>query len=124
MPAGGNRQTLNSKYQSTIIKYLPALIISHNLSRHNRKRGKSMPEIEMRTNVPLMLGVKETAERFGISEYFARKLALSGAVKAVRVGKNKILINANSVSEYFESTYINDPALITTSVITPIAVKL
>ena len=45
-------------------------------------------------NIPTMLGVKETAETFGISAHYARQLALSGQVKAVRVGRGKILINA------------------------------
>ena len=42
---------------------------------------------------PIMLGVKETAEAFGIAQHYARQLALSGSVKAVRVGRGKILIN-------------------------------
>lgn len=81
-----------------------------------------MPEIEMKNNVPLMLGVKEIAERFGISRYYARQLALTETVHAVKVGRGKILINANSVAEYFNSTYINTPAPETE--IKPIAVKL
>lgn len=57
--------------------------------------------------IPTMLGVKETAERFGISQNYARQLALSGAVKAVRVGRGKILINAQSVADYFNSSCIS-----------------
>lgn len=59
-------------------------------------------------NVPIMLGVKETAERFGIAQHYARQLALSGKVKAVRVGRGKILINAQSVAEFFNSSYIQN----------------
>ncbi|MBQ8296343.1 MAG: helix-turn-helix domain-containing protein [Ruminococcus sp.] len=81
-----------------------------------------MPEIEMKNNVPLMLGVKETAKRFGISQHYARQLALTETVKAVKIGRRKILINADSVSEYFNSTYINTPAPETG--IKPIDVKL
>ncbi|MBR6761403.1 MAG: helix-turn-helix domain-containing protein [Oscillospiraceae bacterium] len=55
---------------------------------------------------PTMLTVKETAEEFQISQYYARQLALSGTVKAVRIGKGKILINAESVAEYFSNAYI------------------
>ena len=51
-----------------------------------------MPEIVINSNIPTMLGIKEAAEMFGISQNYARQLALSGAVKAVRVGRNKILI--------------------------------
>lgn len=74
--------------------------------------------------IPTMLGVKETAQRFGIAEHHARQLALSGKVKAVRVGRGKILINAESVAEYFDNSYISDssaPAPV--SNITPIPVR-
>lgn len=57
-------------------------------------------------NIPIMLGVKETALRFGIAQHYARQLALSGKVKAVRVGRGKILINAQSVVEFFNESYI------------------
>lgn len=63
-------------------------------------------EITQTNNQPVMLGVKETAERFGIAEHYARQLALSGAVKAVRVGRGKILINYQSVCDFFDSSYI------------------
>lgn len=56
--------------------------------------------------IPTMLGVKETAEKFGIAQHYARQLALSGKVKAVRVGRGKILINAQSVVEFFNESYI------------------
>ena len=39
-----------------------------------------MNEIAISTNIPLMLGVMETAEHFGIAQRYARQLALSGAV--------------------------------------------
>lgn len=57
-------------------------------------------------NIPIMLGVKETALRFGIAQHYARQLALSGKVKAVRVGRGKILINAQSVVDFFNESYI------------------
>ena len=49
---------------------------------------------ENTNKIPEMLGVKEIAEKFGIAQHYARQLALSGKVKAVRVGRGKILINA------------------------------
>lgn len=63
----------------------------------------------MTTNIPEMLGVKPTAEKWNISPYYARQLALSGKVKAVRVGRNKILINQQSVDDYFNSNYLTAP---------------
>lgn len=78
----------------------------------------------MTTNIPEMLGVKETAERFGISQNYARQLALSGTVKAVRVGRNKILINAQSMADFFNNSYINVPNPAQTGEIKPISVRL
>lgn len=83
-----------------------------------------MSEITTRSNIPLMLGVKETAERFGIAQNYARQLALSGSVKAVRVGRGKILINAQSVADFFNSSYINAPEPAHASAIKPIPVNL
>ncbi|MBO4867957.1 MAG: helix-turn-helix domain-containing protein [Ruminococcus sp.] len=62
----------------------------------------------MEKNVICMLGIPETADAFGISQHYARQLALQGKVKAVRVGKGKILINQQSVSEYFSNCYLNE----------------
>ena len=89
-----------------------------------RKVVKDMENIKISVNTPLMLGVKETAERFGIAQHYARQLALSGKVKAVRVGRNKILINAQSVADFFDSSYINSPETVQTAGIKPIPVKL
>ena len=75
-------------------------------------------------NIPEMLGVKETAERLGIAQHYARQLALSGRVKAVRVGRNKILINAQSVADFFDSSYINSSEPAQATGIKPIPVKL
>lgn len=74
--------------------------------------------------IPIMLGIKETAEKFGISQHYARQLALSGAVKAVRVGRSKILINAQSVAELFNSSYIKSSEPAPGAGIQPIPVKL
>lgn len=80
-------------------------------------------EITQTINKPIMLSVKETAETFGIAEHYARQLALSGAVKAVRVGRGKILINYQSVCEYFDSSYISEKRAAPEG-IQPIPVKL
>lgn len=63
----------------------------------------------MNENKPVMLSVPETAENFNISQHYARQLALSGKVKAVRIGRGKILINQQSVSDFFNNCYINAP---------------
>ena len=54
-------------------------------------------------NIPVMLTIKATAEKFGIAQHHARQLALTGKVRAVRAGK-KILINAQSVVNYFNTS--------------------
>lgn len=60
------------------------------------------------TSQVIMLGVNETAQNYGISQHYARQLALSGKVKAVRVGRGKILINQQSVADFFNSSYIQN----------------
>lgn len=54
-------------------------------------------------SIPIMLTVKQTAERFGIAQHHARQLALTGKVHAIRAGR-KILINAQSVIDYFNTS--------------------
>lgn len=72
---------------------------------------------------PVMLSVNDTAKAFGISSYHARQLALTGAVKAVRIGRSKILINQQSVAKYFDSCYLSDNETHLQSKITPISVR-
>lgn len=83
-----------------------------------------MKDIQSNTSIPEMLGIKETAEKFGISQNYAHQLALSGTVKAVRVGKGKILINAQSVVDFFNSSCINAREQSQDGGIKPIPVKL
>ena len=61
-----------------------------------------MNQIQQISNVPIMLGVKQTAKNFGIAEHHVRQLALTGKVNATRAG-NKILINQQSVIDYFNN---------------------
>ncbi|MBQ8922117.1 MAG: helix-turn-helix domain-containing protein [Oscillospiraceae bacterium] len=56
--------------------------------------------------IPRMCGIDQIAEMFGISRYYARQLALSGKVAAVRVGRGKILVNADSVAAFFDDARI------------------
>lgn len=77
-----------------------------------------------------MEGVKEAAQLFGISKHLARTLALEGKVKAVRVSNSpnaKILINIQSLNDYFNSSFINttnEQAVHNNATIQPIPVKL
>ena len=61
------------------------------------------------TNIPVMKGIIECAELFGISRHYCRQLALTGAVKAVRVGRGKILINVQSMADFFNQSSIPGP---------------
>ena len=63
----------------------------------------------MQMNVPVMKGIIECAEMFGISRHYCRQLALTGAVKAVRVGRGKILINVQSMADFFNRSSIPEP---------------
>ncbi len=75
---------------------------------------------------PLMLGIREAAAHFGISQHYCRQLALSGTVKAVRVGRGKILLNVDSLTAYFNNATIPDQMDKTAypSDIRPIPVKI
>ncbi|MBR3045627.1 MAG: hypothetical protein IKI45_14230 [Oscillospiraceae bacterium] len=61
------------------------------------------------TNIPVMKGIIECAEIFGISRHYCRQLALTGAVRAVRVGRGKILINVQSMADFFNQSSIPEP---------------
>ena len=61
------------------------------------------------TNIPVMKGIIECAELFGISRHYCRQLALTGAVKAVRVGRGIILINVQSLADFFNQSSIPEP---------------
>lgn len=81
-------------------------------------------KITQKNNIPIMLSVEDTAKAFRISAYYARKLALSGTVKAVRVGHGKILINYQSVCDYFNSSVLNEVEEVKLTGIQPVQVKL
>ena len=78
------------------------------------------------TNIPVMKGIIECAELFGISRHYCRQLALTGAVKAVRVGRGKILINVQSMADFFNQSSIPEPEdeAPNQGVIQPIPVRL
>ena len=61
------------------------------------------------TNIPVLKGIIECAELFGISRHYCRQLALTGAVKVVRVGRGKILINVQSMADFFNQSSIPEP---------------
>lgn len=125
MPTGCNRQALTANPQSSqMIKKSAAYIIPCFCGDFKRTEERNMLATETKTNTPLMLGVNETAEKFGIARHYARQLALSGAVKAVRVGKNKILINYQSVCDFFNSSYLQQSEPKAAAGIQPIPVKL
>ncbi|MBR6393905.1 MAG: helix-turn-helix domain-containing protein [Ruminococcus sp.] len=79
-------------------------------------------EVRLSNIIPDMRGVKETAAHFNIAVHHARQLALTGKVKAVRAG-NRILINQQSVIDYFNSNTLNDTSEQVSS-IRPIPVKI
>ncbi|MCR4640139.1 hypothetical protein [Ruminococcus sp.] len=74
-------------------------------------------------NIPDMRGVKETAVHFGIAVHHARQLALTGKVKAIRAG-NKILINQQSVIDYFNNATLTEKTEFTDRGIQPIPAKI
>ncbi|MBR1433032.1 MAG: hypothetical protein IJ784_01345 [Ruminiclostridium sp.] len=61
-------------------------------------------------NKPVMLSLKSAAQKFGLSYYMTRYLALSGAIAAVRAGsgKGRILINEQSLVAYLNGSRLTD----------------
>lgn len=80
--------------------------------------------IKNKTSVPLMLGIIQTAERYGLSQHYVRRLLLSGTVKGVRIGRGKLLCNCNDLERYLTESYVNEPEPAQPSAIQPISVRL
>lgn len=60
-------------------------------------------------SIARMEGIKEAAELFDAPKHLIRTLALEGKIKAVRVSDSpnaKILVNIQSLNEYFSNSYI------------------
>ncbi len=57
--------------------------------------------------VPRMETIAVTADIFGVSQYFVRKLANSGKINAVRIS-GRILINCDKFAEYLNTTTLRD----------------
>ena len=56
----------------------------------------------------IMLTLREAAEVYGLSYYFLRQLALSGAIPAVRAGRSKILVNAEGLAAFLANSRLTD----------------
>lgn len=56
----------------------------------------------------VMLTLKQAAEIYGLSYYAVRMLALSGLIPAIRIGKGKILINAEGLADYLNTSRLTD----------------
>ena len=103
-----------------------AMAVKKTLNCRNRKRGTMNMMQNYNVNVPVMKGIAECAEMFGISQRYCRELAKTGAVRAVRVGRGKILINVQSMADFFNQSSIPEPEKDAPKqgVIRPIPVKI
>lgn len=90
-------------------------------------RSKNLDNI-LDSPIVRMEGVKEAAELFGLPKNLIRNLALEGKVKAVRIGNGKnakILINVQSLNDYFNNAVINhEEQEVQVSGIQPIPVEI
>ncbi len=65
------------------------------------------PETEVeRSN--LMMPLRAAAEKYGLSYYAVRLLALNGEIPAIRIGQGKILVNAAGLESYLSSARLTD----------------
>lgn len=88
-----------------------------------------MSEFSINKTLVRMEGIKEAAELFGLPKHLVRTLAREGKIKAVRVSDSpnaKILINIQSLNDYFNSSFIGsyEQEEVSGSIIKPIPVKL
>ncbi len=83
-----------------------------------------MNEFKETKNIPLMLGIVQTAERYGLTQHHVRRLLLSGTVKGVRIGRGKLLCNCNDLERYLSESYVTEPEPAPQPGIQPIPVKL
>lgn len=51
-------------------------------------------------DTPVMLSIKETADRFKLPVHFIRSLVADRKVYAVQAGSRKFYLNADSVTDY------------------------
>ena len=65
---------------------------------------------------PRMLGLKEAATEFSLSYNAVRQMALRGAIPAIRIGKGKILVNADGIAAYLNNAKLTDNTAITAMV--------
>ncbi len=94
----------------------------------NFSKSNELNEI---TDSPIvrMEGIKEAAALFGLPKNLVRTLALEGKIKAVRVSRSqnaKILVNIQSLNDYFNNSFIgsDEQKELPCSIIKPIPVKL
>lgn len=80
--------------------------------------------MEVSHNRQVMLSIRETAEQYGLSQYYVRSLLLSGQVKGTRIGRGKLLCNINDLDRFLSESYVNQPAETVSTGINPISTKL
>ena len=58
--------------------------------------------------VPVMLSIKDTAERFGLPVHMIRQAVASGAVYSVRSGSKKFWVNQDSVVRWLSGEVVSN----------------
>lgn len=52
--------------------------------------------------LPIMMTVRQAAEKFGLSPAFVRKLCRKGSVRYIAVGRTRWLVNERSLVQFLE----------------------
>lgn len=103
--------------QSTII---PPVLYHNTAALSTGAAGKAQEMGQMiGFKPPRMLGIKETAEVFGLPVHFVRQKAASGEIVAVKAGR-RYLINADRFADYLNSNVIQTEKAEPVKGITPI----
>lgn len=56
--------------------------------------------------IPRMLGIRETAQLFGLPQHFVRQLVIKGEIISVKAG-NRYLVNCDKLVEYLNGENIS-----------------
>lgn len=75
-----------------------------------KERVQMFDDVGAPVNKPVMLSLKDSAQKYDLSYYMVRHLALSGAISAVRAGggTGKILVNEASLAAYLNNSRLTD----------------
>lgn len=102
MEANNTNEVLEKIKQHKKLNMATKLNFSDPVTTENIHTDSVLTDQEQRITLPLMLSIREAAEKTNLSYEFIRYLCNSGKIKCLRYGR-KIMINAGSLVEFIEN---------------------